>query len=877
MNDEIPSCDHDVSPANGRISTAGLVQPTTPGGSPARYYGAPTRDAGARFQVRWPHNDSPDSPHQPDHATEDRISPIGHHRSSINSSASTRDNDREALRQRDRAERNAERAANDEQRASRRIGFGLFQRRRAPQRTRVVGSRNVTTHEHRAQLSKRRESNLDQQREHQRQRNMQPRAQPARPKSKRDVDTQRVKSQWGDIVGGVFTLFYVVALPYILFHAWSSVHQLSHALALEFVFACLVVLWLWLIVRVCIDVIRRRSGVNVALAVGGVGWLAAVIVMILSLSTNAGALSSSQKNSVPEPTTYVVEPGDSLWSIAQQQLGNGHEWSKIFELNQVATPTTSAVTDPSLIRPGWRLHIPPIVTSGHQTTHVGVPPAPRRVMTQLPPTTATSPTSHEPTATSSTPTSLHRGSGERTPWSVASLGALPFAMVAKRRRDFLQQSRFEVHDDDVDAVTDELRLFDEVSLKNLQQLIPGDPNGIVAWSPVDQPEENSVFHDDVLAVAFGENATNVVVAFARPGGTLPFSANAARVLLSNAAAAMHIEGTFKTVETEREALRGLALRTSPHEIVVYLGCTSDLDQEIAEHCVTLTEEPMNVQEAFSWQLQAWTPLPVLATASLKIKTTRPSPSVASDESFGIRVELLRAEPSIVGLVEAFTPTLRRRCVEMTAYLAVHRREPVTGERLRVRVLAKGNDDASVRMLSNTATAVRRSLGMKNGSPRLHAVTAAGRYETHDLGSDLEQFHALVARAKSDGDVDVLSTLRDALELIKGEPMACALRGFEWFLSEGHLARLQRESEWAGLALAHEASERGDVNLAFWAIEQARLCDPHNDVLIEALNQTPRLREFGRDGTGRAKNNSVSTDRAVAMSWSFESLSNEVIK
>ena len=876
MNEEIPSCDHDVSPANGRLSTAGLVQPTPPSSPPARYYGAPTRDAGARFQVRWPHNDSPDSSHKKHSATEEPSAPLRYRRSSINSTAPKRDYDREALRRRDRAERNAERADIDEQRSSRRTGFGLFQRRRFPRRTRDMGSHNVPARERGTQLSQRRESNLDQQRQHRTQRNMQPRTQSARPKSKRHVDTQRVTNHRGDIVGGVFTLLYVVGLPYVLARAWSSVHDLSHALALETVFTCLIVLWLWLIVRVSVDVIHRRSGVNTTLAVGGVGWLAAIIVMVLSLSTNAGALSSSQRNSVLEPTTYIVEPGDSLWSIAQQQLGNGHEWSKIFELNQVPTPSTSAVTDPSFIRPGWRLRIPPIDASEHQEKDVVISPSRLRGMTHSP-TTVAPPTSYESTTTTASPTPLHHSSGDQTPWSVASLGALPFAMVAKRRRDFLQQSQFEVDDDDIDAVTDELRFFDEDSLRNLRQIIANDLDGIVAWSPVDQPEEDAAFHDDVLAVAFGENAPNVIVAFARPGGTLPFSPNEARVLLNNASVALHIEGTFNAVETEREVLRRLALRRSPHEIVVYVGCASDLDDEIAEHCVTLVDEPMNVQDTFLWQRQAWTPLPILTTESLRLKTTHSSPSVASDETFGVRVELLRAEPSILGIVEAFSSTLRRRCVEMTAYLAVHRQEPVTGERLRVRVLAKGNGDASVRMLSNTATAVRRSLGLKDGSPRLHAVTAAGRYETHDVGSDLEQFHALVARAKSDVDIDVLSTLREALELIKGEPMACALRGFEWFLSEGHLARLQRESEWAALALAHEASQCGDVNLAFWAIEQARLCDPHNEVLIQALNHTPRLREFGRDGTGRAKNNSVSADRAVEMSWSFEGLSNEVIK
>jgi hypothetical protein len=453
---------------------------------------------------------------------------------------------------------------------------------------------------------------------------------------------------------------------------------------------------------------------------------------------------------------------------------------------------------------------------------------------------------------------------------VGVLGALPFAMVAKRRRDFLQQTRFETSDDDIDAVTDELRYFDEASIKQLQRAVGTARDGIVSFSSGDQSDENVVFDDDVLAVAFGENAMDTVIAFSRAGGTLPFSPSEAPSLLANAAVALHQEGSFRMATTQLEALRGLAFRKSPREIVVYVGVASELDVDVARRCVTLGVAPLSIGASFSWENQVWSPLPIIASLPLKPRATSLVTKEASTEHFGVRVELLRAEPTIDGLVEPFTPTLRRRCVEMTAYLAVHRQEPVTGERLRVRVLAKGNDDASVRMLSNTATAVRRSLGASEGAPRLHAVTAAGRYETHDLGSDLESFHALVTKAKSDDTADVVATLREALQLIKGEPMACALRGFEWFLSEGHLARLQRESEWAGLALAHEASKRGDVNLAFWAIEQARLCDPYNEVLINALNRTPRLREFGRDGSGRAKNDAVSADGAVAVGWSLES-------
>ena len=48
----------------------------------------------------------------------------------------------------------------------------------------------------------------------------------------------------------------------------------------------------------------------------------------------------------------VVKPGDSLWAIAETQLGDPNKWPKIAEANQ------DLIEDPSLIIPGWKLDIP---------------------------------------------------------------------------------------------------------------------------------------------------------------------------------------------------------------------------------------------------------------------------------------------------------------------------------------------------------------------------------------------------------------------------------------------------------------------------------------------------------------------------------------
>jgi len=56
--------------------------------------------------------------------------------------------------------------------------------------------------------------------------------------------------------------------------------------------------------------------------------------------------------STPEPRTYTVAKGDSLWKIAKHHYGDGNLWRKIFEANQ------DTVKDPDLIHPGQKLTIP---------------------------------------------------------------------------------------------------------------------------------------------------------------------------------------------------------------------------------------------------------------------------------------------------------------------------------------------------------------------------------------------------------------------------------------------------------------------------------------------------------------------------------------
>jgi nucleoid-associated protein YgaU/DNA-binding SARP family transcriptional activator len=111
---------------------------------------------------------------------------------------------------------------------------------------------------------------------------------------------------------------------------------------------------------------------------------------VMELADTTIPTATAPPPNVPVAVTHVVVPGDNLWDIAESYYGNGEEWHSIYAANAgIEQSDGLALSDPSLIYPGWKLAIPPASSSA--------PVAP--ASTQAPVTSA----SPSPTSTASVP------------------------------------------------------------------------------------------------------------------------------------------------------------------------------------------------------------------------------------------------------------------------------------------------------------------------------------------------------------------------------------------------------------------------------------------------------------------------------------------
>jgi nucleoid-associated protein YgaU len=76
-------------------------------------------------------------------------------------------------------------------------------------------------------------------------------------------------------------------------------------------------------------------------------------IVIAVPSPSASVVVAPTNGSPSAEREYVVEPGDTLRTIALQQYGDAAQWQRVYQANrEVIGP------DPDALRPGMRLRIP---------------------------------------------------------------------------------------------------------------------------------------------------------------------------------------------------------------------------------------------------------------------------------------------------------------------------------------------------------------------------------------------------------------------------------------------------------------------------------------------------------------------------------------
>jgi hypothetical protein len=158
-----------------------------------------------------------------------------------------------------------------------------------------------------------------------------------------------------------------------------------------------------------------------------------------------------------------------------------------------------------------------------------------------------------------------------------------------------------------------------------------------------------------------DELSGVVLSFAREGGRLRVPAQWSDADVIESTVALHEGGRLRFAREENELLHALATRSLRSSLVIYLGHAGGIDDDLRACSVTI--EPAASDEQLYADSLAFAGTP----------TGQPRRYEVTSDSNGLepgemRVELLRAAPRVVGLDEPFTATLRRRCVEMVAYV-----------------------------------------------------------------------------------------------------------------------------------------------------------------------------------------------------------------
>ena len=210
----------------------------------------------------------------------------------------------------------------------------------------------------------------------------------------------------------------------------------------------------------------------------------------------------------------------------------------------------------------------------------------------------------------------------RAPTPLSTIGAVPMALMAKRRSDLLRQRVDGSEELDVEESVALLRARDPGIIARLAQLAGDSLDGVLEVRDDLAPSGDPTPTTPIVASSLGAGPSGALVGFAREGGRLPIPPSWSSDDVVRNVVALH-EGKVLFARSENELLRALATNSLRQGVVLYLGAPDALDDELAACAITL--RPHRERSA------------ARSDGAFASPTDAPR---ASD----LRVELLRADP-----------------------------------------------------------------------------------------------------------------------------------------------------------------------------------------------------------------------------------------
>lgn len=513
--------------------------------------------------------------------------------------------------------------------------------------------------------------------------------------------------------------------------------------------------------------------------------------------------------------TYSVQPGDTLWRIADDLLGDGADWTSLADLNLGRDlGLGERFVDPDQLREGWRLRLPPDARpasndsrgdgAARHRSHAE-PPA------HLPELLALGLGSVACAALARSAARRRklgpRFSGDPTPQPVLSEGAQDAATLLQRFTDTPALSSFEAANCFLGLSLQSRRAGPKV------RAICVSPSGVTfcftGAQPGEPPEgfdrvkDGSAWHVSHSALEgndpsfpylpvvlpIGDDTEGTWLVPLEPGDVLPVLGEAAPALWRAARAAVGSWAWSETIlvtEDPDDARLSAESVSDPcvARRVLFCGKPGSLPPAVAARCAVITMEPVAASDLtvlVDSRAATLHPMGLVVRPHLQSSETaemlaelvappdesdspRPIPvtSVETSESGSgaralspgpVDVRLLTMTPRIDGLQETLPPNRARRAVELVAYLALHQPDVITSDRLRTRVLGSSDADAAAKTLFNTAYAARRALGVdEQGDPYFPAGTRHGLYQlSPHVTVDVQRAVALAAAGKAQPD------------------------------------------------------------------------------------------------------------------------------